>query len=96
MYVRFVHYVDGTAVTDTREMVVRVAHQDGRELYVFLMAPHVAPAAELSAVTTSETRKSRSAGVSLAIVPVNTRTWSAHIPSGAPPTVRSLIARLKP
>ena len=96
MYVRFVQYVDGTAMTEAREMVVRVAHQDGREVYVFLMAPHVAPATELSAVTTTETRKSRSAGVTLAIVPVNTRTWSAHIPSGAPAAVRSLIARLKP
>jgi hypothetical protein len=95
LYVRFVHHVDGTAVTEAREMVVRMAHQDGREVYVFLMAPHVAPAEELGAVTTSATRKSKSAGVTLAIVPVNTQTWSAHIPSGAPAAVRSLIARLK-
>lgn len=96
IYVRFVRYVDASAVAEARQMVGRVANRDGRDVYVFLMAPHIAPAAELTAVTRRETRKSRSAGVTLAIVSVNTRSWSACIPNGAPAAVRSLIARLKP
>jgi hypothetical protein len=29
------------------------------------------------------------------MVPVNTRTWNAHVPTDAPPLVKSLLARLK-
>jgi hypothetical protein len=35
------------------------------------------------------------AGGTLVMVPVNTRTWSAHIPNDAPPVVKALITRLQ-
>jgi curved DNA-binding protein CbpA len=95
LYVRFVQYVDSATVTEAREMAGRAAHRDGREMCVFLLAPHVAPASELSTAITRETRRSRTGGVTLAIVPINTRSWSAPLPTAAPAAVRSLIARLK-
>ena len=96
LYVRFVRYVDSGAVTEACELAGRVGLRDGREICVFLVAPHVAPEAALTAVMTRETRKSRTAGVTLTCVPINTRSWAAQVPNGAPAAVRSLIARLKP
>ena len=52
-----------------------------------------APAGELAAAI-SESRR-QPAATRLLLVPVNTRTWSAHIPTDAPPVVKSLLARLK-
>jgi hypothetical protein len=34
------------------------------------------------------------AGPKLVIVPVNTRTWAAHVPTDAPPQVKAFLARL--
>lgn len=96
MYVRFVRYVDGTEVSNGRTMLLRVvSREDPREVCLFLMAHHVAPATELAGAVVKEQRRTLSAGLALTIVPVNTRSWSAYVPNGAPPAVRSLIARLQ-
>jgi hypothetical protein len=35
------------------------------------------------------------AGGKLIMVPLSTKDWSAHVPTDAPPVVKSLLARLK-
>lgn len=96
MYVRFVRYVDGTEVSNGRTMLLRVVRKDDqRDLCLFLMAHHVAPATELAPAVAREHRRALSSGLSLTIVPLNARRWSAYVPNGAPPAVRSLMARLQ-
>jgi hypothetical protein len=95
IYARFVRYVDVAAVTETCEMVRRAVARDERGLCVFLIAPNVVPEAELSVAVTRERRKFRSAGLTLTIVPVNTRTWAAQVPNDVPPAIRSMAARLQ-
>jgi hypothetical protein len=91
---RFVPQVDGPAVTETWNMAMRIPKDSQRELcLVFLMGPSIAPAGELAAAI-AEARKKPSP-TRLLMVPVNTRTWSAHVPTDAPPLVKSLLARLK-
>jgi hypothetical protein len=57
------------------------------------MGPAIAPAGELAAAIKESQRRPTS--TRLLIVPVNTRTWNAHVPTDAPPLVKSLLARLK-
>lgn len=42
-----------------------------------------------------ERRKPTATPVRVILVPVNTHTWLAHVPSDAPPAVKSIINRLK-
>jgi hypothetical protein len=70
--------------------------KDGpRDLLVFVMGPAVAPAAELAAAITEQRKKPIPGGGTLVLVPVNTRTWAAHVPNDAPAVVKSLLERLK-
>jgi hypothetical protein len=97
VYVRFVPYVDGGAVEEGLTMVSRALDKDrDRGRCLFLIGPHVAPARELALTIVKAHRKSAAAGLSVTIVPVNTRTWSAYVPNGAPSGVRSLVSRLRP
>ena len=97
VYVRFVPYVDGAAVGEGLTMVSRALDKDrDRGQCLFLIGPHVAPAPELALMIVKERRKSAAAGLSVTIVPVNARTWSAYVPSDAPSAVRSLVSRLRP
>ena len=95
IYARFVRYVDVAAVTETCEIVRRAVARDERGLCVFLIAPNVMPEAELGVAVTRERRKFRSRGFTLTIVPVNTRSWAAHVPNDVPPAIRSIVARLQ-
>jgi len=91
---RFVPQVDGPALTETWNMAARIPKDSQRELcIIFLMGPSIAPAGELAAAIKDSQRKPTS--TKLLMVPVNTRTWSAHVPTDAPPVVKSLLARLK-
>jgi hypothetical protein len=91
---RFVPQVDGPALAETWTMASRIPKDSQRDLCViFLMGPAIAPAGELAAAI-SESRRQPTA-TKLLLVPVNTRTWSAHVPTDAPPVVKSLLARLK-
>jgi hypothetical protein len=96
VYVRFVSYVDGAAVGEGLTLVSRGPKTD-RDcgLCLFLIGPHVAPARDLALTIVKERRKSAAAGLSVTIVPVNTRTWSAYVPNDAPSAVRSLVSRLR-
>ena len=93
---RFVAQVDGPAVTETWTMATRIPKDTQREFcVVFLMGPTVAPAGELAAAIIEQGRKPWPPGGKMIMVPVNTRTWTAHIPNDAPPVVKSLLIRLK-
>jgi len=91
---RFVPQVDGPALSETWTMASRIPKDSQRELcIIFLMGPAIAPAGELAAAVKESQRRPTS--TKLLMVPVNTRTWSAHVPNDAPPLVKSLLARLK-
>jgi curved DNA-binding protein CbpA len=91
---RFVPEVNAPAVTETWNMAARVPKDSQRELcIIFLMGPATAPASELATAINDIRRKPTSS--KLLMVPVNTRTWNAHVPTDAPPLVKSLLARLK-
>lgn len=94
---RFVPQVDGPAITETWALAVK-ARKDAqqRDLCVFVMGPSMSPAGELAMAITAQRRKPLPAGVRpLVLIPVNTQTWHAHIPTDAPPVVKSLLTRLK-
>jgi hypothetical protein len=91
---RFVPQVDGPSLTETWTMASRIQKDSQRELcIIFLMGPAIAPAGELAAALTDARRKPTS--TKLLMVPVNTRTWNAHVPTDAPPLVKALLERLK-
>lgn len=91
---RFVAEVDAAAVRESWANAVRAKKDDQRDLCVFVMGPAVAPAGELGRAITEQRRRPMPAG-KLVMVPVNTRTWSAHIPNDAPPAVKALLSRLR-
>jgi hypothetical protein len=90
---RFVPQVDAGAVADSWLLASRLS-RDERELCLFVMGPAVAPIGELAHAIAEQLRKPNPAG-RLTLVPVNTRSWSAHIPNDAPPAAKSLAGRLK-
>jgi curved DNA-binding protein CbpA len=92
---RFVPQVDAAAVKESWAMASRMKRDDQRDLCVFIMGPAVAPAGELGRAIAEQRRKPVPAGVKLVMVPVNTRTWSAHIPNDAPPAAKVLLTRLQ-
>ena len=93
---RFVPQVDGPAVTETWTMASRLPKDTQREFcVVFLMGPAISPPGELAAAINDQRRKTLTIGCKLIMVPVNTRSWSAHVPTDAPPVVKSLLERLK-
>ena len=91
---RFVAQVDAAAVRESWAMASRAKKDDQRDLCVFVMGPAVAPAGELGRVIAEQRRRPMPSG-KLVMVPVNTMTWSAHIPNDAPPVVKALISRLR-
>jgi hypothetical protein len=92
---RFVAHVDAAAVTESWVQASRMARDAQRDLVVFVMGATVAPASELAIAIAEQRRKPMPAGGKLTLVPVNTRTWNAHVPNEAPPVVKALLARLK-
>ncbi|MBF8300071.1 MAG: hypothetical protein HW394_441, partial [Acidobacteria bacterium] len=92
---RFVPQVDAVAVQESWAMASRMKRDDQRDLCVFIMGPVVAQAEELGRAIAAQRRKPMPAGGTLVLVPVNTRTWSAYIPSDAPPAAKALLARLR-
>ena len=92
---RCVGRVDAGAIAESWALASRAKRDDQRDLCVFVMGPDVAPAGELGRAIADERRRPMPAGSRLVIVPVNTRTWSAHIPTDAPQAVKVLLARLQ-
>lgn len=92
---RFVAQVDAASVQESWGMASRMKRDDQRDVCVFIMGPAVAPAGELARAIAEQRRKPMPAGGTLIMVPVNTRTWSAHVPHDAPPVVKALLTRLQ-
>lgn len=90
---RFVPQVDAAAVSESWALASRRKWDDQRELCVFVMGAVVAPQAELARAIAEERR--RPGTPHLILVPINTRSWSAHIPHDAPPVVKALMTKLK-
>ena len=75
-------------------MASKIAKDSQREwCLIFLMGPTIAPAGELATAINEARRKPTQ--TKLLLVPINTRSWSAHVPNDAPPVVKSLLKRLK-
>lgn len=92
---RFVATVDRRSVAETWGLAVKMKKDSQRDLCVFLMGPSLAPAGELAAAIAEQRRKPMPAGGKLVLIPVNTTTWSAHVPTDAPNVVKSLLTRLQ-
>jgi len=92
---RLVPEVDAAVLRESWAMALRLKQDEPRDLCVFLMGPVVAPAAALGRAIEDQRRRQRLAAGQVTVVPVNTRTWSAHVPTDAPPVVRPILKRLQ-
>ena len=91
---RVVEEVDALAVQESWALAMRLRKEDQRDACLFILGPSVAPPAELGRAINEQRRKPMPPGLKLVVVPVNTRTWSAHIPTDAPAQVRTFLTRL--
>jgi len=91
---RVVDQVDAGAVQESWGLALRLRKDDQREACLFIMGPTVAPAGELGRAINEQRRKPMPPGLKVVVVPVNTRTWSAHVPTDAPAQVKAFLARL--
>lgn len=92
---RYVEKVDRDTVIDSWTAAAKARTDPQRDLVVFVMGPAVAPRGELAAAISEQKKKPVGGGGRLVLVPLNTRTWSAHVPADAPPVVKSLLKRLQ-
>ena len=94
---RFLPQVDGAAITETWALASKLRKDaQQRELCVFVMGPTLSPPGELAVAIAEQRRKPVTAGTKpLVMIPVNTRTWNAHVPTDAPAVVKALLTRLK-
>jgi len=92
---RFVDRVDRAAVSEAWALAARAPKDPQRDLCVFLLGPDMAAPAELAAAIGEERRRPSTIGGKMVLVPVNTRNWTAHVPTDAPPIVRALVTRLR-
>jgi hypothetical protein len=88
---RFVSRVDGESVADTWTQASKWA--PGEDVCVFLIGSGMAPPAELASAIAESRKKARSTKVTL--VPVDARTWDAHVPHDAPAIAKTLLMRVK-
>ncbi len=91
---RFVETVDAVALRESWALAVRAKTDEQRDLCVFLMGPLLAPVGELGRAIAEERRTAMPAGT-VTMVPVDTNSWSAHVPNDAPPAARALLSRLQ-
>jgi curved DNA-binding protein CbpA len=92
---RFVPRVDAASLVETWTLASRMKKDNQRDLCVFLMGPAMAAAGELASAIAGQRKKPMPAGGKVIMIPVSTRNWNAHIPTDAPPVVKSLLTRLK-
>jgi curved DNA-binding protein CbpA len=88
---RFVSRVDGESVAETWTQASKWA--PGEEVCVFLIGSRMAPPSELASAIAESRRKARSTKVTL--IPVDARTWDAHLPHDAPGIAKTLLTRVK-
>lgn len=88
---RFVSRVDGESVAETWTQASKWA--PGEDVCVFLIGSGMAPPGELASAISESRKKARSTKVTL--VPVDARTWEAHVPHDAPEIAKTLLNRVK-
>lgn len=88
---RFLMHVDADAVADAWTQARKWAG-DGI-VCVFLIAPSLAPQADLAAAIAEQRRRARAAKVT--VIPIDALDWAAHVPVDAPALAKNLIARLR-
>jgi hypothetical protein len=88
---RFVSRVDAGTIA---EAWLRAAKWAGaEEVCVLLIGSGIAPAGELATAIAEQRKKSRSSKVTL--IPVDGRNWDAHLPTDAPASAKTLLARVR-
>ena len=90
---RFVEPVDAAAVADSWSLAVKWISTPADEICVFLLGSSVAPPRELADAIAEQRRKHRTA--KLTIIPVDVRSWDAHVPVDMPAVCKDLLTRLK-
>ena len=90
---RFVEPVDAAAVADSWSLAVKWIATPADEVCVFLLGSTVAPPRELADAIAEQRRKHRTA--KLTIIPVDVRSWDAHVPVDMPAVCKDLLTRLK-
>jgi hypothetical protein len=93
--VRMVPAVDAAAVEDVVAKAQGLIRDNHPEICLLVMGEAVAPAADLGRAIDDLRRRSLQAGITLIVVPIDIRTWSAHVPADAPSKVRALVQRLR-
>ena len=90
---RFIEPVDGAAVAQAWPLAVEWIPSIKDEVCVFLFGSSVASPRELAEAIAEQRRRNRTAKIT--IIPVDVRTWDAHIPVDSPAVCKDLIVRLK-
>jgi curved DNA-binding protein CbpA len=90
---RVINPVDATAVADAWSQATKWTASPKDETCVLLLGSPVASARELADAIAAERRKSR--GAKLTLIPIDSRSWDAHVPVDAPAICRDLLARLQ-
>jgi curved DNA-binding protein CbpA len=90
---RFVEPVDAAAVADSWSLAVKWISTPADEICVLLLGSSVAPPRELADAIAQQRRKHRTA--KLTIIPVDLRSWDAHVPVDVPGVCKDLLTRLK-
>jgi curved DNA-binding protein CbpA len=93
LFGRFIEPVDAVAVADAWTMAVKGMSSINDEVCVLLLGSSVAPPRELAEAIAEQRRKHRGAKVTL--IPIDVRTWDAHMPVDAPAVCKDLLTRLK-
>jgi len=90
---RFVEPVDAAAVADSWSLAVKWIATPADEICVFLLGSTVAPPRELADAIAEQRRKHRTA--KLTMIPIDVRSWDAHVPVDVPAVCKNLLTRLK-
>ena len=90
---RFVEPVDAAAVADSWSLAIKWISTTADEICVFLLGSSVAPQRELSDAIAQQRRRHRTA--KLTIIPIDLRSWDAHVPVDVPGVCKDLLTRLK-
>jgi len=90
---RFVEPVDAAAVADSWSLAVKWISTPTDEICVLLLGSLVGPPRELADAIAEQRRKHRTA--KLTIIPIDVRSWDAHVPVDVPGVCKNLLTRLK-
>jgi curved DNA-binding protein CbpA len=90
---RFVEPVGAAAVAESWSLALKGMPSRKDEVCVFLLGSTVAPARELADAIAEQRRRHPTA--KLTIVPLDVRTWDAHVPVDAPAVCKDLLKCLR-